>query len=211
MFQNYCSQGENLFEATESAFFESLLLLDPSPRLSLDLRRLALKFATGNAPGQAGRPLGRASAILLLYWLGEPQASLESLFDATSARKTPKEVARAWLAVNFAVNPRALGSLQARLVGHPSEDVSRLSDFLLALSGSIKTLGNYKHQRSRWPLPGKYYDARSWLILDAAAATVDSQLRSQLQKDFRAFESLARSRPEKQIAARIKSKLQGLR
>jgi hypothetical protein len=209
VFRTYCSAGENLFEGTESAFFESLLLLDPSPNLELALRQLALDFANGNALGQAGRPLGRASAILVLYWLGEPRSNLKLLFDAASARKVPKEVARAWLAVTFAVIPRALGSLQARLVGHPSEDVARLSDFLLVLrgSGGIQSLGSYKHQRNRWPLPGKYYDTRSWLILDIAAATKDSRLRSQLQKDFSAFQGLARSGPEKRIAARIARKL----
>jgi hypothetical protein len=209
IFQDYCGRGENLFEATESAFFESLLLLDPSPQLGRDLRKLAMGFARGSASGQAGRPLGRASAILALYWFGEPQAGLRSIFDASSARRIPKEVARAWLAVTFAVSPRALGWLQARLVGHPSEDVARLSDFLLALraSGSIQTLGNYKHQRNRWPLPGKYYDARSWLILDTAAATKDPRLRAQLQKDLPSFQRLARSVPEKRIAARIALKL----
>lgn len=198
-----------MFEATESAFFESLLLLDPTPQLSQELRQLALGFARGNAPGQAGRPLGRASAIVALYWLGEASSRLKSLFDAASARRIPKEVARAWLAVTFAVSPRALGSLQALLVGHPSDDVARLSDFLLALggSGSIQNLGRYKHQRNRWPLPGKYYDARSWLILDEAAATKDPRLRTQLQKDFPSFQRLARSGPEKRIAARIALKL----
>ena len=94
LFSQYCEAGEDLFEATETALFESLLLLDPTPVLAARVRRFASAFAQGGMAGQSGKPTGRASAILVQYWLGEPAANLLGLFDADSARRLPKEVAK---------------------------------------------------------------------------------------------------------------------
>lgn len=117
VFSAYCRAGENLFEATESAFFESVLLLNPSPRLAVRIRQLASLFATGTAPGQSGKPLGRASAILALYWFGEAAWKMELLFDTDSARRLPKEVAGAWIASVAALRPALLSRAQSKLVG----------------------------------------------------------------------------------------------
>jgi hypothetical protein len=208
LFSDYCSAGENLFEGTESAFFESLLLLDPNPALTIQIRVLASQFASGAAAGQSGKPLGRSSAILALYWFGESGWNLGSLFDADAARRLPKEVARAWIASVTALRPAILKTVQAKLVGHQSDDVARLSAFLTGLlAGSISKIGNYKSQKSRWPLPGKYYDARSWLILQIASSTAGTALRMQLRKDFRSFQALVRTVPEKRLAASIARRL----
>jgi hypothetical protein len=208
LFSDYCTTGENLFEATESVFFESVLLLNPGPRLAVRIRTLASLFATGRALGQSGKPLGRASAILALYWFGEPGWRLQALFDSDAARHLPKEVARAWIATTIALRPTLLREVQSKLVGHDSDDVARLSSFLSGLqSGTVKKMGNYKSQKSRWPLPGKYYDARSWLLLHIASSTPDRVLRSQLKHDFRGFQALARTFPEKRTALRIHRRL----
>lgn len=208
MFEQYCSSGENLFEGTESVFWESTLLLDPTTAEERALRTLARQFALGQFHGQVTRPLGRASAIVSLYWLGEKASVLESLFDAATIREAPKEVARAWLAVAFAVKKNALRSIHPRIVGHPADDVSRLSDLLVAIAdGSTDSLGAYKHQRSRWPQAGKYYDARSWLALDIASWSPNAKLRAQLKKDFGPFKQLARTVCEKRVYVRVAKKL----
>lgn len=208
LFSDYCSAGENLYEGAESVFFESVLLLDPSPALVPVIRKLASEFASGTALGQSGRPLGRSSAILVLYWFGESGSGLASLFDADAARRLPKEVARAWIATVSALRPDLLREVQSRLVGHQSDDVARLSAFLTGLlSGSVKKIGRYKSQKLRWPLHGKYYDARSWLILHIASSTTDNSLRSQLKKDFQGFKNLARTTPEKRLVLRIAGRL----
>jgi hypothetical protein len=208
LFSDYASTGENLFEATEAAFFESLLLLDPSPALAMRIRELASEFATARSPLQSGKPLSRASAILVMYWFGEPAWRLHGLFNADSARRLLKEVARAWAASVCALRPKLLKSVQSTLVGHPSDDVARLSSFLTALTtGTVATVGNYKNQKSRWPLPGKYYDVRSWLVLDAASCTSESTLKTQLRRDFNAFRALARTAAEKRAASRIGRRL----
>lgn len=208
VFSDYCSQGENLFEGTESVFFESLLLLDPDPPLALRIRQLASQFASGTAVGQSGKPLGRASALLVLYWFGEFGTALASLFDSESARRLPKEVARAWIATVTALRPGLLRQVQSKLVGHQSDDVARLSTFLTGiLNGTVTKIGNYKHQKARWPLAGKYYDARSWLVLHLASATADKGFRVNLARDLRSFQGLARTRPEKRIASNILARL----
>jgi len=208
LFSSYCVAGENFFEATESAFFESLLLLDPSVRLAGRIRKLAFLFATGVAPGQSGKPLGRASAILALYWFGETGWKLQSLFDTDSARRLPKEVARAWIATVGALRPKLIREVQSKLVGHQADDVARLSAFVSGLlSGAVTKIGNYKTQKQRWPLPGKYYDTRSWMLLHMASSTPDKNLRSQLGRDFQTFQSLARTIPEKRVAAQIQRRL----
>jgi len=208
LFSDYATAGENLFEATETAFFESLLLLNPTVALATRIRDLASDFATGRSPLQTGKPLSRASAILVMYWFGEPAWKLYGLFNADSARRLPKEVARAWLASLSALRPRLVREAQSMLVGHPSDDVARLSSFLTGLTnGTVSKIGNYKTQKSRWPLPGKYYDVRSWLALDIICSTAESALRAQLRRDFKSFRTLARTAAERRVATRIQRRL----
>ena len=57
--------------------------------------------------------------------------------------------------------------------------------------------------------PGKYYDARSWLMLDNAASSRNVHLRANNQRDYRAFERLARTGPEIAVSTRVCSKLFG--
>lgn len=208
LFRNYSVAGENLFEGTESTFFESLLLLDPGPRMAVGIRKSASQFATGTSPGQSGRPLGRASSILAMYWFGEPHWKIEGLFDADTARRLPKEVARAWLATVAAMRPASLKNIQSKLVGHQSDDVARLSSFLTGIfSGAVTSLGNYKSQKSRWPLSGQYYDARSWLMLHIASSSPNASFRSQLRRDLKSFQKLARTAPEKRVLSSIAGRL----
>jgi hypothetical protein len=208
LFSDYSGAGENLFEATEAAFFESLLLLDPSPLLARDIRQMASEFSTGRSPLQSRRPLGRASAILVMYCFGETAWNLAGLFDANAARRLPKEVARAWIAVVSALRPRLVTDVQSKLVGHPSDDVARISSFFTELLvGSINSLGNYKSQKARWPLTGKFYDMRSWLVLDIASSSRNPLLREQLRRDVKSFRLLARTSAEKRILARIEQRL----
>jgi hypothetical protein len=208
LFSSYCSARENLFEATESVFFESLLLLDPEPAIAIQIRLLATQFASGTALGQSGKPLGRASALLALYWFGESAVSLTSLFDSEAARRLPKEVARAWISTITALRPSLLSQVQSKLVGHQSDDVARLSAFLSGiLNGTVRTIGNYKHQKSRWPLPGRYYDARSWLVLHLASSTTNVDFRASLSRDFKSFLPLTRTTPEKRLASAVRRRL----
>lgn len=162
----------------------------------------------GTAAGQSGGAMGRASAILVMYWLGEPAWRLASLFDAESARRLPKEVARAWLSSVTALRPLGLKNVQTKLVGHQSDDVARLSSFLGAiLSGAVAKLGNYKSQKPRWPLSGKFYDARSWLLLHIASSTPDEAFRTQLRKELKLFQALARTIPEKRVVSAVTRRL----
>lgn len=207
LFREYSRRGENLFEATEMSFFEAALLLDLSGPMADDFRELAIAFATGDNPHCCGRPMGRASAILLLYWLG--YQNITDLFNAASGPELPKEVARAWLAAATALRGKdGYLTVLERLFGHPADDVARLSRFLHGiLHGDIETLGQYKSQKDRWPLPGKYYDPRSWLILDLASLSPNKRLLRQAKDDYRAFVRLARTRQEKEVAARVRARL----
>jgi len=120
----------------------------------------------------------------------------------------PKEVGRAWIATVSALRPSLLPQVQSKLVGHQSDDVARLSAFLTAvLNGTVAKIGNYKHQKPRWPLAGKYYDARSWLVLHLASSTSDNALRLNLAKDLKSFQGLARTAPEERLASIISKRL----
>jgi hypothetical protein len=145
IFESYCLQGKNLFEATEAAFFEAALLLAPPPPILQRLKDVARRFASGVGGGQSGRPLGRASAIIMLYWLAEPGAVLKALYTKDEARELPKEVARVWMTCVAALRPQALREVQAILLGHGADDVARQSRFLTELlAGTVESFGNYK-------------------------------------------------------------------
>jgi hypothetical protein len=208
LFAAYCDGGENLFESVESAFFEAALLLDPDAVTTLRLRRVATAFARGKAEGQADRPLGRASAILLLYWCGEEYGTFASLYNSAEGPWLPKEVARAWMACAAALEPSILGEVRGALLGHPADDVARLSRFLAdLLEGRVETVGSFKSQKPRWPLPGKYYDTRSWLALDLSSRGTNPLLRDQLRAALPAFSKLVRSAPEKRISIDVGARL----
>lgn len=211
IFSRYHDAGESLFEATEVAFFEASVLLDPDEGLAKLYLDHALKFARTSVRSYYARPLSISSAILSIYWFGGTSDLLVELFPSEMAFRLPKEVARAWMSCVAALSPDRLNKIQSALLGHPSDDVARLSRFLAELlSGGLRDLGNYTSKKSRWPLTGEYYDARSWLILDIASHSRNDGLRSRNSKLLESFMPLARTLPEKNIAARIAERLQSI-
>ena len=208
LFKAYTMAGENLFEETELRFFESLLFLDADRSLSQRVRHLAHDYVTGNATGQTGRPLGRATALLALYWHGESGRGLIDVCLRESPHLLPREVARSWLACSTALRPSGRAEVIGALFGHSSDDVARLVRLVQELlSGRIKNLGSYKHQRSRWPFPGKYYDARAWLLLDLAAHSPSRQLRNRLRSDLKSFRRLQSTQAEGRVLRRVEKRL----
>lgn len=208
LFLNYCNSGSNLFEATEANFFEAILLLDLTPYKRTKYLDFASQFSRGVFPGQTGRPLGRSSSILVLYWLGEKGTILSELYTPIESVRLPKEVARTWISCTTAIRPRSLSEVRARLFGHPADDVSRIARFLNELlAGNVDSLGNYKSLKSRWPLPGKFYDPRAWLLLDLASHTKGKNLRNKLRNDLKSFKKYGRTRQEKRVLSRISSRL----
>ena len=204
LFKSYCSTGENLYESTEIRFFESLLWLDPSDKEGYDILDFSEQFTHGEVQGQTSKSMGVASAILVIYWLAAKDPHLSDLYDSRELRRLPKEVARAWLACTVAWNPENLTSLRGKLLGHPSDDIVRLANFLESLlHGKIHSLGNYKKQRNRWPLPGNYYDARSWLVLDLASQSGSQNLRQTIIGDYKVFSKRLWTTPERRLASRI--------
>ena len=208
LFDKYRGEGECLFEATEAAFFEACLLLDASPALEGRVRKLARTFARGAAKGQSGRPYGKASAVLCLYWLGASATSLAKLFFAEDARGLPPSVARAWLACVAAKNADLLPAVQAKLTGHPSLEVARMTCFLSdLLDGAIDQVGSYKNQRPRWPKKGKFYDARAWLQLELTSQAGSAKLGATAKADCKVFARLARTRQEKRRLRQIRANI----
>lgn len=210
LFEKYCNSGENLFELTEAQFFESLLYLNQNDPLVPKLIDIALNFAQGKYDGQTNKPLGRAAAILNLYWFEGSVEKLLNLFDNEAARKLPKEVARAWMVCVLALNSQKFKDVTKILFGHPSDDVARLSRFIWDLhTGSIDidSLGNFKGTRQRWPLPGYFYDARAWLILELASHCKNKELRNALKILLKTYKKYIYSKYEQNIFNRIEKNL----
>jgi len=208
LFERYCDNGECLFEATEAAFFEACLLLDASLKVEVRIRKISRGFAKASMAGQTGRPYGKASAILCLYWFGLSAKALSSLFSDEESLHLPPSVARAWLACVTAKDADLLPTVQAKLVGHPSPDVGQLSRFLDdLLAGSIEAVGAYKRQKSRWPKPGKFYDTRAWLQLELISWAGSEQLRSTGSSDVGHFAKLTRTRQENRRLTKIETRL----
>lgn len=204
LFKSYCDTGENLYESTEAMFFESLLWLDPSDNEGFGILDFTERFTHGAVQGQTSKTMGMASAILVIYWLSAKNPHLGDLYSSHELRRLPKEVARAWLACSMAWNPANFTFLSGKLLGHPSDDVVRLANFLESLlHGTIHSLGSYKKQRHRWPLPGNYYDPRSWLVLDLASQSNNPQLRHTIIGDYKVFSKRLWTTPERRIASRI--------
>lgn len=208
LFTCYCRNGESLYESTEAVFFDACLLLNATSSDEFKIRKLAYRFCEGRAKGQSQKPFGKSSALLCLYWFNYPSRQLQDLFTADQAPGLSSVLARTWLAVVAARTPGKLSVVQTKLVGHPADDVARLSRFLNdLLSGKIKSVGNYKRQKPRWPVPGKFYDARAWLQLELLSNTQSAKLRRVAKADIQAFEKLARTRQEKRVIKRIKQRL----
>jgi len=208
LFEAYLSADENLHEFIESRFFEACLVLSPPTRVRNGIRKLAGLFAKGQHPKQTRRPLGRASAIICLYWLGAGAIDLEELFDHTSARSLPKEVARAWLACVAARSPRRINTVLHRLVGNGGDDVASLARFLVLLTGGrLDNIGPYYNKRPRWPGRGYCYDARSWLMLELSSHSQHPTVRKRTKTDITRFAKLASSWPERAALHRIRKRV----
>jgi hypothetical protein len=203
LYRNYLHAGENLYEFLEAQFFEAALLLSPSTPVRNALRVLAERFATGAHSRQTGRPLGRANAILCLYWFGTPGKQLSSLFDQSAARALPKEVARTWLACCTARSPKAIDPILHLLIGNAGDDVARLARFLIAVVTSrLATIGAYYHRRARWPSKGYCYDARAWLVFELCSHSKEPRMRASTRTALKHFTSLAVTWPELAIRSR---------
>lgn len=208
LFTRYCGSDECLFEATEAQFFEACLFLDATPSQEREIRKLASDFAKGKAKGQCARPYGKASALLCLYWFNASANVMYRMFCNDEVISLPSPVVRAWAACIVARVPELLPAVQAKLVGNPSSDVARLSNFLSELfTGTITDVGAYRNQKSRWPKPGMFYDARAWLQLELIAQARSPQLASTARSDVRTFARLARTRQELRALKRITQKL----
>lgn len=208
LFWQYLENGESLFEATEASFFEACLLLDAGEDMERGIKELAHSFAKGKLEKQSAGIFGKASAILCLYWFGTSIAELVELFAVEEGPYLPCSVARSWLACVSARHPQSLARIQKKLVGHPSDDVARLSRSLSdLLSGRIDRVGNYKRQKGRWPKYGKFYDTRAWLQLELISRSPAVQLRSISKSDLKSFANLTRTRQEKRVLSRISRRL----
>lgn len=201
LFRRYVAARENLFEATENSFFEAVLLLNPSGAELRDLRSLARSHS-----GSLGRrrALPRASAVLAMYWLGCNADEISRLYSPAEAPLLPKEVARAWLATVFALDPSKIAAVQRALLGHPSDDVARLARFLTDLeSGDVVRVGSLPAKRHRWPLPGKELDARAWLILEILSHAGSPVVRARVRSALPGWRAVINSSRESRIADRI--------
>jgi hypothetical protein len=205
LFKTYVRSGESLFEATESAFFDLALRLAPTGREARDLKALAKRFARGS---RRRRTLARASAVVLYYWLGAKPEELRELYAPDEAPRLPKEVARAWLASATSREPTSLAYIQSCLLGHPSDDVARLARFLADLQGGqLAVLPKFGAPKSRWPQSGYYFDARSWLLLEAASHSPNPKVRRIVSRELPRFAATITMYPEKRVHQRIATRL----
>lgn len=208
LFNDYCQAGENLYEAVETKFFEATLLLNPSADITYRIIEFSQGFAAGRYDYQTGRPLGRSTATLCLYWHGAGPDTIVDIHSEQEAPRLPKEVARSWLATTAALSPNHVGEVRLALFGHPSDDVRSLVTFLEGLfNGTVASLGNYKHRRRRWPLPGEFYDAQTWLQFELASHGSNHQLLNTTRQHFPQFKRVERTNSEGMILNRVADRL----
>ena len=200
--------NESLYESTEGIFFDSCLLLDASSSLEKSIKNFASYFSTNKIKNQTGKPFGKSSALLCLYWFGMSGKAIYEIFKDIELQYLPISVARTLLTIIAVRNPRYLNNIRAKLIGHSSDDLARLSKFIDdLLCGNLKTIGNYRNQRSRWPLPGKYYDARAWLTFELISRGKHPDIKNIVKNDFKYFEKLAFTKQEKRILRRISKRI----
>ena len=205
IFEEYVQQGESLFEATEAHFFDALLLANIGPsneRTALDLVR---RYLSGKMGTDSRGELGKAASILAYYWFGGDPKDLEPILGRSGWTDVSPQVARSLLSTTVAMNPSSFPALAIKFVGHPSNDVARIAEFLAAvLVGEIGKLSfSFAHLKPRWPRPGKHYDARAWLQLEIISHTGDKTARPWLKNEVRRFSKYVTSRQEKRVLRRI--------
>lgn len=209
MFEDYCEAGENLYEAVETKFFEALLLLDPTDEIVDSIVNFSEAFAAGNHAHQTGRPLARSTATVSLYWFDGDPNTISTIHAQQDAPRLPKEVARSWLATIATLDPDRLQGVLMALFGHPSDDVRSLVMFLEGLTnGTVESLGNYKHRKPRWPLPGRFYDAQTWLQFELSSQGANAQLLNTARHHFPHFQAVTRTEPERRVLARCADRLE---
>jgi reverse transcriptase-like protein len=207
LFKAYVRAEENLFESTENAFFEAVLLLNPTGKELVELRSLAKNHARFTATKRP-RSLPRASAVFALYWLGATAKDVATLYQPEDGPLLPKEVARAWLATCFALDPASVGDVRRSLLGHPSDDVARLSRYLAEIeSGLLVDIGKLPGKRSRWPLPGEEFDARAWLTLEILSQAGSSLIRNRVKGALPHWKRNIHLQRERRIAERIDARV----
>lgn len=204
----FCENNESLYESTEGIFFDSCLLLNASSSLEKSIKKFASDFSTNKIKNQTGKPFGKSSALLCLYWFGMSGKAIYEIFKDIETQYLPISVVRTLLTIIAVRNPRYLNNIRAKLIGHSSEELARLSKFIDdLLCGNLKTIGNYRNQRSRWPLPGKYYDARTWLKFELISRGKNPDIKKIVKNDFKYFEKLAFTKQEKRILKRIAKRI----
>jgi hypothetical protein len=208
LFARLLAEGESQYESTEALAFEALMLSNLNPEIEAGVRDLALRFVRGDAGGQTNRPFGKVSAMLAAYWCGANPEDLRGCLLDTPAARIPAPLARSWMAITFASSPGTLVDVQRHLVGCRSDDVARLSAFLDGVAaGRISSLGNYRAQKSKWPLPGSFYDSRMWLQLEVSSHG-EAALRARAKTDLTShFAKLASTVQERRVAARVANTL----
>lgn len=204
LFKDYVNEGECLFEATEAAFFNALLLTNASPKKEKLCLKLTSDFIGRRMGRTSNRPLGIASAILCYYWFGGEITKLPSLIKISRWAAVPEAVVRSILSVSAARRPKSFTTLLPNFVGYPGDDVGRLVQFINGIhTDRISDLVKFAHPKERWPLSGKHYDARAWLCFEILAHSPNLKIRRWLQNELKSFAKLVVTRQEQRVARRI--------
>ena len=205
IFKKYVNLGESLFEATEFGFFDALLLCSSKNKEEREIRDLIRSYSRRKLGDVSRKPLAQAAALLCYYWFGGSLKNLMKLVDLTSPHRLAKEVTRVTLAIIAAVEPKLFEKAAISFTGHCSDDVAKLVQFIRALfAGAVKKLKYVAHLKSRWPLPGKFYDARAWLTLEIISHAPNEELKQWINGQIATFEKYARTMQEKRVLKRIK-------
>jgi hypothetical protein len=206
LFEKYVKDDESLFEATEAAFFDALLLGDFSARDEKMALDLVTRYLDGSLAASSGGDIGKASAILAYYWLGGDIKCLATKLEKKGWSKLSTQVARAFLAALAATSSREFAKTAIKFVGHPSDDVARITEFIQAIHlGEILTLKfPFAHLKRKWPLRGKHYDTRAWLQLELLSFSIDKGSMIWLKNEVAKFKKYAVTRQELRVLARLK-------
>jgi hypothetical protein len=208
LFRQYVNNRECLYEATEAMLFDALLLADATrknEKLCLDL---AHDFLHRELRPTSKRPLGMASAVLCYYWFGGDADDLPKLLGTTRWVGVPDAVVRAILATTAARGPATFRDLLPHIVGHPSDDVGRLVQFIDGIQkGRITRINKFAHLKPRWPLRGRHYDARAWLCFEILAHCPNKKVRLLLRQQHKTFAKYVATRQEKRVSGRIEGLL----
>jgi len=209
LFEKYVTEDESLFEATEAAFFDALLLGDFSAKDETMALNLVTRYLDGNLTSSSGGDIGKASAILAYYWLGGNIKRLAAKLEKRGWSKLSTKVARAFLATLAATASGEFAKTAVKFVGHPSDDVARITEFIQAIRlGELVAMKfPFAHLKSKWPLRGKYYDTRAWLQLELLSLSVGSGTATWIKNELAKFKKYAITHQEQRVLARLKKRL----